>query len=94
MNDETLALEMVERVGPRGNYLMEKHTVQQMRQLPFSDLILETSKRGRTGAKAEIETAHYPIEGRLLAVIAIATGAVGLITALFVLFVVLLNPTT
>jgi trimethylamine--corrinoid protein Co-methyltransferase len=58
VNDDTLAMEMVKRVGPRGNYLMEKHTVQKMRQLPFSDLILETSKRGRTGAMAEIETAQ------------------------------------
>jgi trimethylamine--corrinoid protein Co-methyltransferase len=58
VNEETLALEMVKRVGPRGNYLMEKHTVQQMRQIPFSDLILETSKRSRTGARAEIETAQ------------------------------------
>jgi trimethylamine:corrinoid methyltransferase-like protein len=29
-----------------------------MRQIPFSDLVLETTKRGRTGANAEIETAQ------------------------------------
>ncbi len=62
VNDETLALEMVGRVGPRGNYLTEKHTVRHMRQIPFSDLILETSKRGRTGATAEIETAREQAE--------------------------------
>jgi trimethylamine--corrinoid protein Co-methyltransferase len=62
VNDETLALEMVKRVGPRGNYLMEKHTVQRMRQIPFSELILESNKRGRTGAMAEIETAQEQAE--------------------------------
>jgi trimethylamine--corrinoid protein Co-methyltransferase len=55
---ETLALDMVKRVGPRGNYLMERHTLKHMRQIPFSDLILETTKKGRTGALAEIETAR------------------------------------
>ena len=43
-------------------------------------------------AKAEIDTASYEIEGRMLAVIAVVVGAVGLTTALFELFVVLLNP--
>lgn len=43
-------------------------------------------------AKAEIDMASYAMEGRMLAVIAVVTGSIGLITALFVLFVVLLSP--
>jgi trimethylamine--corrinoid protein Co-methyltransferase len=58
VNAETLALDMVKRVGPRGNYLMEDHTLKHVRQIPFSDLILETTKKGRTGALAEVETAR------------------------------------
>jgi trimethylamine--corrinoid protein Co-methyltransferase len=58
VNAETLALDMVKRVGPRGNYLMEEHTLKHMRRIPFSDLILETTRRGQTGALAEIETAR------------------------------------
>jgi trimethylamine--corrinoid protein Co-methyltransferase len=58
VNDETLALEMIRSVGPRANYLMEAHTLKHMRRIPFSDLIMETSKRERTGATAEIETAR------------------------------------
>lgn len=58
VNDQTLALEMIKQVGPRGNYLMERHTLQHMREIPFSELIMETSKKGRTGAGAEIETAR------------------------------------
>jgi trimethylamine--corrinoid protein Co-methyltransferase len=61
VNAETLALDMVKRVGPRGHYLMEDHTLKHLRQIPFSDLILETSKRGRTGATAEIETAREEV---------------------------------
>jgi trimethylamine--corrinoid protein Co-methyltransferase len=58
---ETLALDMVKRVGPRGHYLMEEHTLKHMRQIPFSNLILETSKKGRTGAMGEIETARLEV---------------------------------
>lgn len=58
VNAETLALDMVKKVGARGNYLLEDHTLKHIRQIPFSDLVLETSKRGRKGAMAEIETAR------------------------------------
>jgi trimethylamine--corrinoid protein Co-methyltransferase len=58
VNAETLALDMVKKVGPRGNYLLEDHTLKHMRQIPFSDLILNTSKKDRKGAMAEIETAR------------------------------------
>jgi trimethylamine--corrinoid protein Co-methyltransferase len=58
VNAETLALDMVKKTGTRGNYLLEDHTLRHIRQIPFSDLVLETSKRGRKGAMAEIETAR------------------------------------
>jgi trimethylamine--corrinoid protein Co-methyltransferase len=58
VNDETLALDVIRRVGPRGNYLMEDHTLRHLRRLPFSDLILETSKNGRGGPQAEVESAR------------------------------------
>jgi trimethylamine--corrinoid protein Co-methyltransferase len=58
VNSDTLALDVVRKVGPRGNYLMEAHTIEHLRSIPYSNLILETTKRGRTGATAEIETAR------------------------------------
>ena len=58
VNAETLALDLIGRVGPRGNYLMEPNTLQHLRQIPVSDLIMETGKAGRISADAEIETAR------------------------------------
>lgn len=57
VNEKTLALDTVKKVGPRGVYLMEDHTLDNIRQIPFSDLIMETSKKGRVGPEAELETA-------------------------------------
>jgi trimethylamine--corrinoid protein Co-methyltransferase len=59
VNDDTLALDTIRRVGPRGDFLMEDHTLQHLRQIPFSDLILEASKDGRAGPEAELETARH-----------------------------------
>jgi trimethylamine--corrinoid protein Co-methyltransferase len=58
VNAETLALDTIRQVGPRGNYLTEPHTLRHMRQIPFSDLIMDATKAGRTTATAEIETAR------------------------------------
>jgi trimethylamine--corrinoid protein Co-methyltransferase len=62
---ETLALDTIRRVGPRGDYLMEPHTIEHMRRIPFSDLILETGRKGRTGAAAEPETAREQVQAIL-----------------------------
>jgi len=62
VSPETLGLDMVKRVGPRGDYLMEPHTIEHMRRIPFSELILETSRKGRTGAEAELETAREQVK--------------------------------
>jgi trimethylamine--corrinoid protein Co-methyltransferase len=38
VNDETLALEIIDRVGPGGHYLYEEHTLQHFRDVWYSDL--------------------------------------------------------
>jgi trimethylamine--corrinoid protein Co-methyltransferase len=62
VSPETLGLDMIKRVGPRGYYLMEPHTIEHLRRIPFSELILETSRKGRTGAEAELETAREQVK--------------------------------
>lgn len=62
VTQETLALDMIKRVGPRGDYLMEPHTIEHLRRIPFSELILETGRLGRTGATAELETAREQVQ--------------------------------
>jgi trimethylamine--corrinoid protein Co-methyltransferase len=32
INDETLPLELIERIGPKGNYITEKHTLKHFRK--------------------------------------------------------------
>jgi trimethylamine--corrinoid protein Co-methyltransferase len=53
VNAETLSLETVRNVGPRGNYLMEDHTLRHMRTLPYSELVVKSSRRGE-GSPEEI----------------------------------------
>ncbi len=57
VNRETLALDVIESVGPRGNYLMEKHTIEHMRKIPFSELVMESRKKENMGADGVIEAA-------------------------------------
>jgi trimethylamine--corrinoid protein Co-methyltransferase len=42
VNDETLALDLIDRVGPGGHYLMERHTLQHFREVWYSDLFDRT----------------------------------------------------
>jgi trimethylamine--corrinoid protein Co-methyltransferase len=58
VTDETLAIDTIRRVGPRGNFLMEDHTLRHLRRIPFSELILEVSRNGLTGPEAELEAAR------------------------------------
>ena len=37
-NDETLALDLIDRVGPGGHYLQETHTLQHFRDVWYSNL--------------------------------------------------------
>lgn len=59
---EALALDVIRDVGPRGNYLMEPHTLQHMREIPLSDLVMESRRQGREGAGGVIETAREKIK--------------------------------
>ncbi len=59
---EALALDVIRDVGPRGNYLMEPHTLQHMREIPLSDLVMESRRQGRKGAGGVIETAREKIK--------------------------------
>jgi len=35
---ETLALDIIDKVGPGGNYIMEKHTMDHFKEVRYSDL--------------------------------------------------------
>jgi len=52
---EALALDVIKKVGPRGHFLTQKHTRQQMRNLEFSDLVAQPKKGG--GYRDPIEVA-------------------------------------
>ncbi len=57
VNQETLAVDVIKSVGPRGHYLMEEHTIKHMRKIPFSELAMESSKKGNMGADGVIKAA-------------------------------------
>ena len=38
VNDETLALDMIDRIGPGGHYLYEDHTLDNFKNVWYSDL--------------------------------------------------------
>ncbi len=73
VNDETLAVEVIDRVGPGGHFLAEKHTIQHMRSEYFYPSIadrgareewqitgaLDARERARRRAK-EILATHHP----------------------------------
>jgi trimethylamine--corrinoid protein Co-methyltransferase len=42
VNDETLALEMIDRIGPGGHYLYEDHTLNNFKNVWYSDLFDRT----------------------------------------------------
>jgi trimethylamine--corrinoid protein Co-methyltransferase len=50
-----LALDVIKAVGPRGHFLRQKHTRQQLRTLEFSELTDQLSKEG--GFRDPIEVA-------------------------------------
>jgi trimethylamine--corrinoid protein Co-methyltransferase len=52
---EALALDVIKAVGPRGHFLRQKHTRQQLRKLEFSELTNQLSKEG--GYRDPIEVA-------------------------------------
>jgi trimethylamine--corrinoid protein Co-methyltransferase len=42
VNDETLALDMIDRIGPGGHYLYEDHTLNNFKNVRYSDLFDRT----------------------------------------------------
>jgi len=50
VNDETIPLDLIERVGPRGNYISEKHTLKHFRQY-WAPRIFDRSAVREEGAK-------------------------------------------
>lgn len=58
---ETLALDVIKDVGPRGNFLMQEHTLQHMRSIPLSDLVMESRRLAREDAHGVIETAREKV---------------------------------
>ena len=45
-SQEALSLDMIKAVGPRGNFLKEKHTRTQVRELDYSELSHQTNREG------------------------------------------------
>ncbi len=56
IGQEELALDVVERVGPRGHFLRERHTRDHMRKREFSDLTAQLSEQ--SGYRDPIEVAQ------------------------------------
>lgn len=54
-SQEALALDVIKAVGPRGHFLRQKHTRQQLRKLEFSELTNQLGKEG--GFRDPIEVA-------------------------------------
>jgi trimethylamine--corrinoid protein Co-methyltransferase len=42
LNDESIALELIDKIGPGGHYLLEKHTLEHFRNVWYSDLFDRT----------------------------------------------------
>jgi trimethylamine--corrinoid protein Co-methyltransferase len=59
---ESMALDVIRDVGPRGTYLTTDHTIQNMRKIPLSDLIMETRRKERVCANGVIETAREKLK--------------------------------
>jgi trimethylamine--corrinoid protein Co-methyltransferase len=54
---DAFALEVIKEVGPRGHYLTQRHTRDQMRRLEFSDVVFQP-KKGGGGYRDPIEVAR------------------------------------
>jgi trimethylamine--corrinoid protein Co-methyltransferase len=55
-SSESFSLDMIKRVGPRGNFLKEKRTRQQIRSLEYSELTTQVNPAG--GRRDPIEVAR------------------------------------
>lgn len=60
-SQDAFALDIIKKVGPRGHYLTQKHTREQMRKLQFSDVTFQP-KKGSSGYRDPIEVARERTE--------------------------------
>ena len=60
-SQDAFALDIIKRVGPRGHYLTQKHTREQMRKLQFSK-VTEQPNKGSSGYRDPIEVARERTE--------------------------------
>jgi trimethylamine--corrinoid protein Co-methyltransferase len=58
VNSETLALEVVKRVGPGGNFMAEEHTMHQMRNELFQPLLSDRDCWEKWTAAGSPDTRH------------------------------------
>jgi trimethylamine--corrinoid protein Co-methyltransferase len=61
---EALAIDVIKAVGPRGHFLRQKHTRQQLRKLEFSELTNQLSPGGgyRDPIEVAVEKTHWILE--------------------------------
>lgn len=59
LRGETLALDVIAEVGPRGQFLRHKHTRDSLRRLRFSELTAQLSERG--GYREPVEVARQKV---------------------------------
>lgn len=59
---ETLAVDEIKEVGPRGHFLTHPRTVKQVREFPYSDLLMDVRAKGNDRAAAVRETARERTE--------------------------------
>jgi trimethylamine--corrinoid protein Co-methyltransferase len=56
LDDETLGLEAIERVGPGGHYLMDPHTLRHMRSEYFYPAVADRQNRAAWEAAGKLDT--------------------------------------
>jgi trimethylamine--corrinoid protein Co-methyltransferase len=61
VNEETMAVNTTRAVGPRGHYLMEGHTIRHMREIPFSELVLDNDRKERHSPEGMLKTAREKV---------------------------------
>jgi trimethylamine--corrinoid protein Co-methyltransferase len=54
ISEDTLALDIIEKVGPRGHFLGQRHTRQYLRQTQFSDIVAQAGVDGKLRDPQEV----------------------------------------
>jgi len=61
INEETIAIDVISKVGPGGNFLTQRHTVKYLRRELFMPKVLDRTSRGKILKKA-LERAHERVK--------------------------------